>query len=388
MAVRTASRFDRIVQTGLIAAFMALIALPFLGVALRLDERGLEEKRILAPPPALDLRHFSATHFTGQLQAYLTDHFGFRSTLVRWNARITAQTLAVPLSPRVMFGKDGWLFLADEDIIKDYRCLQPFTETELRQWAGLLERRRDWLKQRGCHYLFFVAPNQHTIYSEELPAYITRVRDTSRLDQLLAYLKAHSTVTVVDVRPALLAAKGRERVYQKTDTHWNERGAFAAYQEILKLIQGWFPGLQAVPRNRFQDTAMTGPGGDLAAMMGLTDLYPEEVLGLRPLDPRRAEMTNWPLDRLKALKDHPSTVEESGIPGSHLPRLVMFHDSFGTALKPFLAEHFARALFEFQAMAFDESILEREKPDLVIQEITERYMWVDFTDPNRQLTPE
>jgi hypothetical protein len=99
-------------------------------------------------------------------------------------------------------------------------------------------------------------------------------------------------------------------------------------------------------------------------------------------------MTNWPLDRLKALKDHPSTVEESGIPGSHLPRLVMFHDSFGTALKPFLAEHFARALFEFQAMAFDESILEREKPDLVIQEITERYMWVDFTDPNRQLTPE
>jgi hypothetical protein len=388
MAARTPSSFDRATQAALVAAFMVLISLPFLGLVLGLGHRGLDEKRVLAPPPSFSPAHFSATRFTDQMRAYLTDQFGFRSTLVRWNARVNAQTLAVPLSPRVRFGKGGWLFLADEDIIRDYRCLQPFTETELQGWTRLLEGRAQWLERHGSHYLFVVTPNPHTIYPENLPAYLTRVRDRSRLDQLLAYLGTHSKLAVVDLRPPLLAAKARERVYQKTDTHWNERGAFAAYREMFKPIGGWFPGLRASPRERFADTATMGPGGDLATMMGLSDLYPEEVLGLRPLTPRRARMANWPLDRLKTLPDHPSMVEESTVADAALPRLVMFHDSFGTALKPFLAEHFSRALFEFAPMAFDQALLEREKPDLVIQEITERYLLVDFTQPDPKRSAE
>jgi hypothetical protein len=63
----------------------------------------------------------------------------------------------------------------------------------------------------------------------------------------------------------------------------------------------------------------------------------------------------------------------------------MFHDSFGMALVPFVAEHFSRAVYVSRDMGFEESILEREKPDLVIQEITERYLWVDYpkTHENR-----
>jgi hypothetical protein len=123
-------------------------------------------------------------------------------------------------------------------------------------------------------------------------------------------------------------------------------------------------------------------------MMGLADQYPEEVLGLRPLDPRRARWTNWPLERIKPMLDHPSMVEESEVADPSLPRLVMFHDSFGTALKPFLAEHFSRAVYDFSPMTFDQSILEREKPDLVIQEITERYLSIDFTAPGAQRPSE
>jgi len=377
MAVRTTSRFDRIIQTCRIATFLGLISLPFLGLALRLDPPDRSEKRVLASAPAISLAWHSPSHFVPELRSYLVDHFGFRTTLVRWNARINAKALSVSVSPSVLLGRDGWLYYADGHIIDDYRCLQPFTETELRQWADLLERRQRWLRQRGSRYLFVVAPNEHTIYPEFLPAAITRVRDTSRLDQLLAYLKAHSDVAAVDLRPALLAAKARERVYQKTDTHWNERGAFVAYDQMLRPVSAWFPGLRAVPRERFADTAAIGPGGDLASMMGTPDLYREELLGLRPIDARRARMTTWPEARMKVFRDRPVLVEESEA-GTGLPRLVLLHDSFGEALKPFLGEHFSRALYVSSAMGFDEAVLEQEHPDLVIQEITERYLWNDY----------
>ena len=378
MDARATSRFDRLVQIGLIAVFLALISLPALGLVFQPEAQDLSEKRVLAGPPHFSLVWYAPTRFVADLRAYLGDRFGFRATLVRWNAGLSAKALSVSVNPSVILGRDGWLFYADDHIIEDYRCLQPFTGPELRQWADLLERRQAWLRQRGCRYLFFIAPNEHTIYPEYLPASITRVGDRSRLDQLMAYLREHSSVTVVDVRPALLEAKARERVYQKTDTHWNERGAFAAYQALFRPISLWFPGVRAVPRSGFADTSATGPGGGLAAMLGSPDLYREEILGLRPLEPRRARMSTWEFSRLAGFAERPASVREARVPDPGLPRAVFLHDSFGEAMEPFLAEHFSKTVFIPATMGFDGPVLEREKPDLVIQEITERHLWADY----------
>ncbi len=55
----------------------------------------------------------------------------------------------------------------------------------------------------------------------------------------------------------------------------------------------------------------------------------------------------------------------------------MFRDSFGTALLPFLAEHFARIRFDWIDERFDADVVESEKPQLVIQELTERFLMRD-----------
>jgi hypothetical protein len=372
------SRFDRTVQAVLLVVLFGLLAMPFLGLALGVEERGLGEKRELAPFPALNLKHYSGTGLIRQMQAYLDDHFGFRGLLVRWNARFITRHLAVSPSPKVVLGKEGWLYYADEHAMDDYRCLQPFTEAELQGWTAVLERRQQWLQRRGAHYLFFVAPNQQTIYPEHLPSTITRVGQVSRLDQLLAYLAQHSAVRAVDLRPALLADKARERVYHRTDTHWNDRGAFVAYQEVCRTVGDWFPGLRPVPRTRFRDTSALGPGGDLAAMLGMAEVYTEKRLGLAPMDPARASTQFWPESRLEALPQRPVQVQETTVPDPSLPRLVMFHDSFGYAMIPFLAEHFSKALFWSSAMAFEPTALDEVRPQLVLQEITERTLWTNY----------
>ena len=89
----------------------------------------------------------------------------------------------------------------------------------------------------GIPYLFVVAPSKHDVYPEFMPDRLNRVRDDSRLDQLMAYIEAFfpaPPVDILDLRPTLAEArKSGVRLFHKTDTHWNDRGAWAAYRKAI-----------------------------------------------------------------------------------------------------------------------------------------------------------
>ena len=64
-----------------------------------------------------------------------------------------------------------------------------------------------------------------------------------------------------------------------------------------------------------------------------------------------------------------------------LPKLVMFRDSFGSALVPLLAEHFQRSVFLWQ-YDFDPAVILQEKPDYVVWLMTSRRLqWFDPVNP-------
>jgi len=72
----------------------------------------------------------------------------------------------------------------------------------------------------------------------------------------------------------------------------------------------------------------------------------------------------------------------SEIDDPSLPRAVMFQDSFGDALRPFLSEHFQRVFYSWQVL-FDPAVIERERPRVVPQEMVERALMEDFPpDPD------
>jgi hypothetical protein len=56
-----------------------------------------------------------------------------------------------------------------------------------------------------------------------------------------------------------------------------------------------------------------------------------------------------------------------------LPRAVVFHDSFIGHLVPTLSEHFRRVVYA-TTYEFDRTLLEWERPDVVIQEVVERFL--------------
>jgi hypothetical protein len=347
----------------LVLVFVIAIVVPGAAMLLGLDAAAAmsREDRTLARWPAVRAEWQALQSLPGAASAYFGDHFAFRERLVRWQAALRLWGLQTSPSSDVIAGKDGWLFYAADGGVEDLTSADPFTRDELERWRLMLEHTDHWLRARGSVYLPVIAPDKHAIYPEYLPPSIHAV-GPSRTDQLLRYLKDHSTVRVLDLRPALLRAKRAERVYHMTDTHWNDRGAFAAYRAIADALG---PTVVDAPpgRDAFLARAVSTRGRDLAAVLGLAGAIGEVDLTLVPRTPRRARVVE---------PEHPNRYGEDARivtvrDDATLPRAVVFRDSFGSALVPFLSEHFARTVFLWQAN-LDPEVVEAERPRVVIQE--------------------
>jgi hypothetical protein len=364
----------------LVVVFLVLIGLPLaVNVAGRDGADAAAENRELAPFPRLDGTVDSVASFGNRFGHWFEDHFGFRAALVRWYGESRLFGLGVSPTTAVINGRDGWFFYADDKAIEDYVSDDLMTPEEIANWREALVRARRWLSARHIGFVFLVAPDKHVIYADEMPTTIVRVSPISRTDQL--YGSVQDTGFVVDVRPALLEAKARERIYQKTDTHWNDRGALVAYQAIVNAARAQVPAIGAPwTRADFRDETHDIDAGDLAGMMGLKRVLREEDLALVPLRPRRAQVVE-PAGASPMAEEGRLVTE---IPGSRLPRAVIFRDSFTSRLVPFLSEHFSRAVYLWQN-DFDAQVVEQEHPDIVIQQIVGRHL-LGFI-PSPELVP-
>ena len=369
-APAAASRVRVLVERVVIGVFVAVIALPLLARALPLDATfALAENRAPAPFPAIALKGWVLVSFPRRFERYWNDSFGLRHVLIRWHS-LGKIALGVSPSPKALVGKEGFLFYTHERSLEYFRRVTPFTPAELAQWRQALETREAWLRERGIRFLVVVAPNKETIYPEHMPDLYRPLRPDSRLDQLVEHLRRQrSPVEVLDLREPLRQAKAHGRIYHKTDTHWNDVGAFVAYGEILRRIGPWFPGMRSEPWPA-DPVVRTRSGGDLARLLALEDRFREERIDLVPRASRRARPAGLSLPAAITNPEDWSAFECAECGG---PRVVMYQDSFNTDLAPFLSEHFTRIVYgNSSRMLVD--VIERERPGLFVQEFVERIL--------------
>jgi len=337
------------------------------------------ERRALAERPALPASLSSAGDYARRFDAFLNDHFAFRTDLLRLYNHITTLWLSrrPTESVEVMVGRNGWLYYTGNETLRFLEGRNPFLEAEVRAWDRSIRARARWLAQRGIRYLVVFTPDKGTIYPEYLPEWVRPSRHGSRLDQLMTVMPGGGEAAIVDLRRTLLDAKRAfaRPVYAATDSHWNALGTHAAYREIVARLGLWFPGTRPAPLSSFALTWERLPGGDLARMLGLERqmfedtpiLTPGVPARARPIDPDPDEAARW---RQAGRQAAVTTREGAGIESA-----IVFHDSFATALVPLLAEHFGRAVFLW-TYDFDCDAIERERPSVVIQEYAERMLSV------------
>jgi hypothetical protein len=365
----------------LAALFAIAISLPLAAnLAGRDGADAAAENRELAAFPHLSASWSAIAGFGPQLGAWFDDHFGFRSTLVRWNAESRLFLLGVSPTPTVVKGQDGWFFYGDDKSIEDYTNAEPMTAEAIANWRQAILRASKWLRARGIAYVFTIAPDKHVIYDEEMPSTLSRITAISRTDQLFTALQ--DTGLAVDLRRPLEEAKNGERIYQQTDTHWNDRGALVAYQRIIGAVRARVPTTPpAWTRGNFDPVERRVAAMDLAGMMGLKRVLEETDLVLVPRRHRRARVVEPPGAAPTA--EEGTLITEIDDPS--LPRAVVFRDSFVSRLVPFLSEHFSRVVYLWQN-DFDADVVEREHPDVVIQEIVGRHLYSFIPSP--ELVPD
>lgn len=261
-------------------------------------------------------------------------------------------------------GRNGRMFLARDSshLLDQHSGRLQITPAQLDAWRGLLERRVAALAARDCAYLMLIAPNAHSVYPEDLPARV-RTAPERPVHRLLSHLSEHDLSRhVVYPLAELLERKRRREVYPRTESHWNELGAFVVYQSIAAAL-----GLDAPMRRLIEDEVwffeLVGPGD----------------LGVKRRLPRKSpHLFGYPRHPTARLVDD-NLVENTGsvitteCAVAPETKCVVLGDSNAYGLLPFLAESFRRTVFA-QTAALDAGLVQREQPDVVLTVISERFL--------------
>jgi len=356
-----------------IVMFVALLWLPTVDYYFKLDPSPMPvENRRPAPWPQFAGIRQSREFVTG-IDRYFNDHFGFRKSLVRVNNHLKGYWFHDASAGRpVLIGKDGWLYYSGDAMLENWTRESRFSDQDLENWRHLLETRRDWLRARGIKYVFVVPPDKHTVYPEYLPDWMKMSPEPSKIQQLTEYLKLHSSVEVLDLSPALIKARKVRADYLATDTHWNLFGSFVGYQTLLQALDRQMPELKPVPPGAYDWKLETGPAGDLAMLLGRTDSYTEsnavEVVPLAALPEVKLLYHPEGVPPADTLEHSPCYTLNAQATG----KAIVFRDSFAINWYPFLGQNFKEVLYLWH-YDWDRPLIEREKPDVVIDEITERF---------------
>jgi hypothetical protein len=341
-----------------------------------LPEMKSTENRKLAEKPKIKFSLKALKNYTKQYNTYINDHYGLRNFIIRVYYMIHINLLHISPTRDVVLGREGWLYYdssADGISLMDFCGKAPFSEPELKMVVEKVIRIKRFCEERGILFKIVVAPNKHTIYPDFLPLDIkNRQGASTRLDQLENFLISNKLGSVlIDLRPTLVSSKGMKPypLYYLTGTHWNQMGAFIAYTEIMKNLLLRFPQIKILNIKKYSVVQKENRGlGDLSTFISMSGLLKDTEIVLEPQTPYLAKKIDHGIEL-----EGTYNIARYHIEKCNYPKLLMFPDSFGVSLLPYLSESFSDSLYIwYTPPGVDLSIIEKERPQIVILELVER----------------
>ncbi|MBI5362747.1 MAG: hypothetical protein HZA53_06180 [Planctomycetes bacterium] len=366
MNVRTQAALD---WTRIVLFAAALLA-PAVDALLRPEaRRDVElEARSPEPFPALDTSFESLREFPRGVEAWWGDALGLRDVLLHWDSRARVQIFRVAPGEPLLVGRDDWVFPTLLGILDASRGRAQLTRARLEAWRKALESRRAFCAALGAEYRVALAPEKSSIYPERLPDGWGPIGPGVQ-DQLVAWLGRHSDFRLVDLRPALLAEKARDRApdfaYYPLGTHWTDRGGYAVHRVLVDALRPRFPLLAPVNEEHLAWELDPAEGDTWAHRLRLSDELHQQARVITAMH-RGFE---GPVEREGGVTRVRGGLEDA-------PSLLVFHDSFGERVSKLLALRFARSTFVF-APQFDPERVRAEHPDVVIELFAERRLLLD-----------
>lgn len=133
--------------------FFVMCTVPILFMPLTTPDGGAP------PPPALYTKEDGVNlGFGPDMENYLTQNFAGRNQLVTLNARLKKTLFATSAEPKVIVGKDDWLFYTET--LDDYLGINPLSKQDADDIATVMALMEEYANTQGSHFFIHLRTQQ------------------------------------------------------------------------------------------------------------------------------------------------------------------------------------------------------------------------------------
>ena len=334
--------------------FFAICLCPSLGMLVTKQETSSENRQLSEFPSPKTEEGKINVEWLSQAGDYFQEHFAFRNELVTGNALLHGRLLETSTADGVIQGKNGWLYYKDS--LDDYLGQDLLSDRSLFNIAHMLSMTQQALEEKGVNFLFTIAPNKNSLYGDNMPYYDKlKVSGQTNRENLEDWMKTEK-VAYADLYQALMEED--EVLYHARDSHWNNKGAALAADVLMDALGKDHDSYEGESYTVRRDYT-----GDLDTMLyPLASTADDEIYYDK-------ETTYATVEEIQSNFDPRITTVNPVKEGS----LVMYRDSFGNALLPYMADAYANAYFS-RGIPYQLMDVETHSADTVIIERAERFL--------------
>ena len=253
----------------------------------------------------------------------------------------------------------------------DYKGLAVLSQEDKERSISNIENSKQILAERNCDLAIIIVPDKDHVYPEHMPSYLYGPL-ASRAEDFVEYAKPRLDIPIVYPKAEFMMYKEEnpdQDIYYHYDTHWNNLGAYIAARALLSEI-----GIDSTAIWELEINPVDDSSYDLANLLSIKPFVRNDV-GFELRDPYAGVFTlrddDSDMFHIMHFRAEGETVDPR--------RMVLIGDSFSEHLAPYLAIHFSdtyvihRANFS-RLLLDNNSPLEEMDPDLLIYEVSERYL--------------
>ncbi|EHN8833784.1 hypothetical protein QM092_14425 [Enterobacter hormaechei] len=299
----------------------------------------------------------------------------------------TLYKMGISLYPEdTIIGKDGWLFLGDKynKTISENRNQKPLSVKNI---DAMIESRHSWDKYvksyGGIGYFVTFAPDKHSVYSEKAPNWVVNSGGSKNINYLLE--RSIGDPTFINLGQNFSSLKNNDDIiYYKTDSHWNQNGAWHAYKNLAKEMSQLIPGIKWLSDSDVTFSKSPRPGGDLSNFLRLQYTL-SDIQYLITVKPAHSATQNGTdknelayLYKSSSLKANDFYYNKNALNNMKVLWLI---DSFGGGMKQYMHATFSTVHEQhYLSLMGDKKkflkVIDEYHPDLVIVTAVERQILI------------
>ena len=349
-------------QIVLVVLFFAMLILPtviFVAFKPFADSENLEKRTLVTFEDVVNAPYIQ---IPATFTSFLNDNLPFKTQLTELNSLVSMSVFNTTANPKVMVGKDGWLFYNNiglENPIDDVIGVTTFSGEEIEKIKYNIETAEKYLKEQDTELYILLAPNKENICFSLLPDYIYEIMAPISRAGLLAESIAKTDLNFAYPKPELELALSGQQLYYKYDSHWNACGAYVGTRVLFDMM-----GIELPPLESYDIESLPGGSTDLADMAAITANCKD--------DPKYTLNFESGVSYSGTEIAYGTNLYTSN--ASDKRTVLVIGDSYFHEMEPYLAKTFATVIaVNRNAGPFDPyALIEEYKPDIIVIEVVER----------------